>query len=54
MITSFHEYNHQSNIYIKKRLHNYISGVMSDELTMQWKKYSPFMAEVVLNGRKPS
>ena len=43
-----------SNTYIKKRFHNYLSGVLSDESTKILKKYSPFMAEVVLNGRRPS
>ena len=44
----------ESNSYIKKRLHNYTSGILREESTKLLKKYSPFMAEVVLNGRKPS
>lgn len=43
-----------SNTYIQKRLHNYVSGVLRDESTIILKKFSPFMAEVVLNGRRPS
>ena len=43
-----------SNTYIKKRLHNYMNGILSDESANLLKKYSPFMAEVVLNGHKPS
>jgi tRNA(adenine34) deaminase len=43
-----------SNTYIQKRLHNYVSGVLRDESTKILKKHSPFMAEVVLNGRRPS
>jgi tRNA(adenine34) deaminase len=44
----------ESNPYIKKRLHNYLGGVLKAESTKILKTYSPFMAEVVLNGRKPS
>jgi tRNA(adenine34) deaminase len=44
----------ESNAYIQKQLHNYMCGVLRDESTKILKKYSPFMAEVVLNGRRPS
>jgi tRNA(adenine34) deaminase len=43
-----------SNTYIKKRLHNYLGGVSAEESVQILKTYSPFMAEVVLNGRIPS
>lgn len=43
-----------SNPYIEKRLHNYLGGVLAEESAQILKTYSPFMAEVVLNGRKPS
>jgi tRNA(adenine34) deaminase len=43
-----------SNTYIKKRVHNYLSGVLDEESTQLLKIYSPFMAEVVLTGRRPS
>lgn len=43
-----------SNPYIKKRVHNYLGGVLAEESTQLLKTYSPFMAEVVLNGRHPS
>ncbi|CAH2716942.1 tRNA-specific adenosine deaminase [Neobacillus rhizosphaerae] len=43
-----------SNTYIKKRLHNYLGGVLAEESAQILKTYSPFMAEVVLNGRRPS
>ncbi|MEH7072943.1 nucleoside deaminase [Neobacillus drentensis] len=43
-----------SNSYLKKRLHHYQGGILSDESANLLKKYSSFMAEVVLNGRKPS
>jgi len=43
-----------STPYIKKRLNNYLGGVMAEESTHLLKTYSPFMAEVVLNGKKPS
>ena len=44
----------ESNTYIKNRLHNYMSGVLSSESTKLLTEYSPFMAEVVLNGCKPT
>ncbi|WP_066363406.1 nucleoside deaminase [Neobacillus drentensis] len=44
----------ESNPYIKKRLRNYLGGVLSAESTRILKTYSPFMAEVALNGRRPS
>jgi tRNA(adenine34) deaminase len=43
-----------STPYIKKRLHHYLGGVLVEESAHLLKSYSPFMAEVVLNGRKPS
>lgn len=43
-----------SNPYIKKRLHNYIGGILKVESSEIINTYSPFMAEVVLNGTKPS
>ncbi|MGG3468669.1 nucleoside deaminase [Neobacillus pocheonensis] len=43
-----------STIYIKKRLHNYVGGILSEESAQILKTYSPFMAEVVLNGHRPS
>lgn len=46
----FIDHNH----YIKKRLHHYLGGVLAEESTQLLKTYSPFMAEVVLNGRRPS
>jgi tRNA(adenine34) deaminase len=42
-----------SNPYIKKRLHNYLGGVLVEESTQQLKTYSPFMAEVVFHGYRP-
>jgi tRNA(adenine34) deaminase len=42
-----------SNTYIQKRRHNYVSGVLCDESITILKKYSPLMAEVVLNGHRP-
>jgi tRNA(adenine34) deaminase len=39
--------------YIQKRLQHYMGGVLREESTYILKKYSPFMAEVVLNGRRP-
>lgn len=43
-----------SNTYIKTRLNNYLGGVLAEESTQILQTYSPFMAEVVLNGRRPS
>jgi tRNA(adenine34) deaminase len=43
-----------STPYIKKRLHNYLGGVLAEESGRIVKTYSPFMAEVILNGRKPT
>ncbi|MEH7095357.1 nucleoside deaminase [Neobacillus vireti] len=40
--------------YIKKRLHQYVGGTLAEESKLLLKSYSPFMAEVVLNGQKPS
>jgi tRNA(adenine34) deaminase len=43
-----------STPYINNRLHHYLGGVLVDDSTNILKTYSPFMAEVVLKGRKPS
>lgn len=43
-----------TNPYIKKRLHTYQGGILAEESIHILKTYSPFMAEVVLNGRRPS
>jgi tRNA(adenine34) deaminase len=43
----------EKNTYIKKRLHHYLSGVKAEESKQILQEYSPFMAEVVLNGRRP-
>jgi tRNA(adenine34) deaminase len=43
-----------SSTYIKNRLHHYHGGVMAEESAQLLKTHSPFMAEVVLNGRRPS
>ncbi|MFF2449473.1 nucleoside deaminase [Neobacillus sp. NPDC058068] len=43
-----------SNDYINKRLHHYLGGVLAEESAEILKTYSPFMAEVVLTGRRPS
>ncbi|WP_042375043.1 nucleoside deaminase [Neobacillus jeddahensis] len=43
-----------STPYIKKRLHHYQGGVLAEESERLLRTYSPFMAEVVLHGRKPS
>ena len=40
--------------YVKKRLYTYESGILSSESEQIIKKYSPFMAEIIFNGRKPS
>lgn len=43
----------QSNPYIQNRLHHYIGGILQDDSAEIIKTYSPFMAEVILNGKKP-
>jgi len=43
-----------TNNYIKKRVHNYLGGVLKEESTEILKTYSPFMAEVVLTGGRQS
>jgi tRNA(adenine34) deaminase len=42
-----------SNPYIMNRLHHYLAGVLREESATIIKTYSPFMTEVVFNGRKP-
>ncbi|MEQ2525235.1 nucleoside deaminase [Robertmurraya yapensis] len=42
-----------SNPYIKERLYHYMGGILQDESSKLIKTYSPFMAEVVLNGTRP-
>lgn len=42
-----------ANPYIKKRIHHYKDGVLEGESHRLLNKYSPFMAEIVINGRKP-
>ncbi|MFD1017641.1 nucleoside deaminase [Thalassobacillus hwangdonensis] len=43
-----------SNPYIEKRIHTYESGILEDKSQHLLKTYSPYMAEVVINGRKPA
>ncbi|MEH7440245.1 nucleoside deaminase [Neobacillus drentensis] len=43
-----------SSTYIKKRLLHYHGGVLAEESSQILKTHSPFMAEVILNGRIPS
>lgn len=42
-----------SNPYIKARLHHYLGGILQEESEEIIRTYSPFMTEVVINGRKP-
>jgi tRNA(adenine34) deaminase len=42
-----------SNLYMKARLHHYQGGILKEESEEIIRTYSPFMTEVVINGRKP-
>lgn len=39
-----------SNPYLKKRVHNYLSGVLTEESFSILKKYAPDDAEIIMNG----
>lgn len=41
-----------SNPYIKERLHNYLGGVLEEESINIIRTHSPFVAKVILEGKK--